>query len=328
MVIVGEIRRRRRILEELEEMYIKSSDADGTQRNKITHMNGYFEFCTFNNSKAFPVSEFKLVKFAAYMSKTMKTVESIKAYCSTVCQQNKLEGYKPVKRGLRYYKALTGIRKRLRHRVKHAQPMTVELLEEIEQIVNIADEKELVVWTALVTGFHLVIHKSNLVPIKRVHDMMHNIVRNDIKYTEGIMIIDVHWSKTNQFGEYLDNDPTVGNPDSAICPVSWLLYMMNTIPASGSHNLFCYCTSTDIVPITYRDLMVYMRHWLQLLGEDPSAFSSHSLRRGAATHAHNCNIPDSEIQCMGHWKSQCFTTYIEHDVRSKVKMSFKFNKML
>ena len=74
--------------------------------------------------------------------------------------------------------------------------------------------------------------------------------------------------------------------------------------------------------------MVYMRLWLKALGEDSMAFSTHSLHRGASTHAHKANITDLEIQCLGHWKSDCYKQYIQEDTQSKVTTCFKFNKML
>ena len=92
--------------------------------------------------------------------------------------------------------------------------MTRELLEHIQTIVNYHDDKQLVVWTALVAGFHLVLHKSNIAPLKRVHDTVHNVTRSNVCYSQGVMVIFMHWSKTNQSGEYVDTNPLVANPDS------------------------------------------------------------------------------------------------------------------
>ena len=90
-------------------------------------------------------------------------------------------------------------------------------------------------------------------------------------------MIFVCWSKTNQMGEYVDKVPLVAKVNSSICPVHWILHMIDRIPAEGSHNLFCFLGEDGIVPIMYRDIMVYLRFWLDALGEDSKAFSSHSL---------------------------------------------------
>ena len=99
------------------------------------------------------------------------------------------------------------------------------------------------------------------------------------------------------------------------------------ILAKGSHNLFCYVDRTgNMVPITYRDVMVYMRAWLKKLGENDKSFSSHSLRRGATTMAKKKNLTDREIQLMGHWRSDCYKIYIDNEVQERVVTAFKFNK--
>ena len=66
------------------------------------------------------------------MADLVKTVQSVKAYCTTVCQENELRGFRPVRKGLRFHKTVAGIRRTKMHVVHRAAPMTVELLEKIE----------------------------------------------------------------------------------------------------------------------------------------------------------------------------------------------------
>ena len=277
--------------------------------------------------RPFPVTEFKLSKFATFLSSSMKTVQSIKTYCATLCEQNKLNGFRPVRRGIRFYKAIAGIKCRLHHRVKRAKPMTKDLLIKLQAVIHFDNDKELIVWSSLVTGFNIVVCKSNITPLKRVHDSVHNVMRSDVRYDEGVMVIMLRWSKTNQFGETSSESTLIGDNNSPICPVRWLLYMMEQIPAQGFHNLFSYRGKHgSVVPITYRDLMTYMRSWLDKIGEDSKQFSSHSLRRGATTHAHTAGIPEVEIQRLGNWNSDCYKRCIQEDLRSKITTRLMFNK--
>ena len=71
--------------------------------------------------------------------------------------------------------------------------------------------------------------------------------------------------------------------------------------------------------------MMYLRLWLDKIGEDSKAFSSHSMRRSATTHAHKMDIPDVDIQRMGRWKSNCYKSYIQDDISTQVATCFKFN---
>ena len=111
---------RRRAVQELEQEFIDTSNAPGTQINKDTHLSRYLAFCDFNKMKLFPTNEFKISKFVASLTETVKMVDSIKAYCATICEQNELKGHRPVRRGIKFYKVIAGIRKNLRHTVKRA----------------------------------------------------------------------------------------------------------------------------------------------------------------------------------------------------------------
>ena len=290
------------MLHRMEQQYIKDSDAVGTQRNHESHQKQYTEFCTFSKTRLFPVNEFKITKFGTYLSDFMKTVKSIKIYCSTICQDNELKGYKPVHRGIKFHKAITGIHKKLHHKVKWSERMTPELLQKILKVVNLNDDKEFTVWVALVTGFSLILCRSNLVPLSKVHDTVHNLSRSDVRYDSGVMVIYITWSKMNQFGEKVSKVIIVANNNNVICPVRWIKYMTDRISTSPHHNLFCYPGKKGtVVPITYRDLMTTMGSWLDKVGiKNTSKFSSHAMRRGGCF---NSNIPEQEIKRMGGWKS-------------------------
>ena len=320
------ISKRRKTLQSLEEDFLCTSNAPGTRKNHCTHRKRYREFCEFSNVRPYPVTEFKISKFATYLTDILTTVESIKQYCNTVCDDNELKGYGKVRRGIRYFRTVRGIRNTFKHTVRRAQPMTVQLLTKMVKVVNISVQKEMVSWVAVLGGFNMVLRKSNLVPLTRVHDSVHNLVRSDVRYGKGVMVITPRWSKTNQLGQDDQNIPLVANKASPICPVRWILHMMQEVPALPTQNLFCFQSKKGLVPITYRDLMIQMRSWLEILGEDSKRYSTHSLRRGAASHAHDQNILGRSIQELGFWKSDCYKNYIQIDFRSKMQTRFKFNQ--
>ena len=305
----------------MENEYVQSANTQGTQRNHRTHKKRYLEFCEYSNTRPYPTNEFKIAKFATFLSNSMKKVQSIKTYCATICHENELRGFRPVHRGLKYYRAIDGIKQKLRHQVKHAQPMTVELLNKIERVVNIYIEKELVTWVTLLTGFHLVLPRSNLVPLHRAHDVVHNISCRDMRYGEGVMVIYIRWSKTNQHRERIHRTLMTANDKNEICPVCWIMYMINTIPARGFHNLLSYTNAKgEVVPITYRDLTIQMRKWLTLVGvKQVNRYSSHSLHRGGTTQMFKSGLSEKTIMTLGDWSSQCYKNYIEIDMDARAK---------
>ena len=324
-LLPGIIEERRSTLNELEQEFIDSANKDSTRRNHETRKKRYREFCKFSKIKPFPVTEFKLSKFATYLTDLVKTVESVKAYCATICEENELLGYLPVRKGLKFHRAIAGIKRKLHHKVKRASPITPELLQQIVAVVYITDDKEFVAWVATLTGYNLVLRKSNMVPLKRIHDSVHNISRQNVRYDNGVMVFIIDWSKTNQYHERTNTSPLVADKYSAICPLRWLLFMMQEIPAGPHHNLFSYHDKGQILPLTYRDLMINLRKWIKKIGKDPSAFSSHSLRRGASTVANKRQIDGITLQKMGDWRSDCYKKYVDIDLETRVKAWYKFN---
>ena len=129
-----------------------------------------------------------------------------------------------------------GIRRLLQHEIKRAQPVTQEMLLQMVDLVDIEDQRQLSIWVSILFGFHLFLRKSNLVPVKRKHDVLHQLSRADIRYAEEVLVAEIKWSKMNQFGEKL-RVPVIRDRASPIDPVLWLLFMIKKIPAQGYHNL-------------------------------------------------------------------------------------------
>ena len=207
LVIAGstESERQVRILNEamkdLEEDILKFANAPGTQRNIQCKENKYTEYCKKAKLQAFPVDEAWLVKYAIYLSFTMETVDSIKAYCGTVCEMHELKGFPSVYRGKRYYRTIRSLAHILQHEVKQAQPVMTAMLKQIALVVDTTKQKQLAIWVSMLFGFFLFLRKSNLVPENRLHDPRHQLSRQDIKIDQNALIVQIKWSKTIQFGQ-------------------------------------------------------------------------------------------------------------------------------
>ena len=222
---------------------------------------------------------------------------------------------------------MMGIRRTLKHKVKQAQPITIEILKRILPFVDVSNSKQLAIWVALLFCFVLFLRKSNLVPNSRIHDPIHQLSRRDIKIDQGLMIVHIKWSKTIQFGQRKLQIPMEEYKDSNICPLKWLCIMVNRIPAGGTHNLFLFWHNGLILLVTYRDLTIQMRKWLQLAGtEAPTTYSSHSLHRGGCLHAFENSVPESAIMILGDWVSQRYCRYIDLTVETRLKAWFLIPK--
>ena len=303
------------------------ANAPGTNVNKKAQEKRYLEFCEWVELEPFPTNEWQLIIYATYLSLSFSSVDSIKLYCGTVCELHKMNSLTPIRRGWLYAKALQGICRPLQHKVRQAEPLTTDLLMQMVEHVNINDQMELASWVAILLGFFLFLHKSNLVPVTKQHDELHQISRSDITYFDEVLIVYLKWSKTNQFGEKILPVPVVWEY-SIICLVKWLLFMVKRIPALPIHNLFSYQDEQGAVQlVTYTDLTNYLRALLSRAGiPNVERFSSHSMHRGGCSHAFNCKINEKTIMLLGSWASDAYKRYICVTLESHLKARYQMSK--
>ena len=305
-------------LNQLTHDMVRVAVAPGTHANHKTREKRYLEFCYWFNFEPYPLDEWQLMLFATYLSLTMQSADTIKQYCGTICELHEMCGYKPVRRGPRYQRTIMGIRRTLQHEILQAKPITIDMLRRIAPLVDVNNQKQLAIWVSVLTGFFLFLRKSNLVAEQKIHDPHHQLSRADIKFDEPVMSFIIKWSKTNQNGEKFEL-PIVQDMNSSICLVSWILFMVERIPAGPHHNLFSYWQNEHIYPVTYKDLTDQLRAWIVEIGEnDPELYSSHSLRRGGTTHAFSRGVPEQTIKVLGNWASECFRKYIDITVECRL----------
>ena len=103
--------------------------------------------------------------------------------------------------------------------------------------------------------FILITRKSNMVPIAaNKFDADKQMTRNDITVREDMLVVNIKWSKTRQFG-HSNSIPVTSIPDSVLCPVKAYKTMVSKVPASRSDSCFCfYNKKSQCVPITYAQL--------------------------------------------------------------------------
>jgi integrase len=88
-----------------------------------------------------------------------------------------------------------------------------------------------------------------------------------------------------------------------------LLASTKDIPAASP--VFWREGKSGLTPITYKWFSDRFKELLQLAGEDPTKYGTHSLRRGGATWAFRCGLSAEAIQLLGHWKSDAYKVYLE-----------------
>ena len=99
---------------------------------------------------------------------------------------------------------------------------------------------------------------------------------------------------------------------ATICPVR-ALWQYLAVRGSTPGPLFKLASGT---PLTQFIVVMHMHRALQGAGVNAAAYNRHSFCIGVATTAAKCNIENSLIQTLGHWKSTAYLHYIKLLVNS------------
>ena len=117
------------------------------------------------------------------------------------------------------------------------------------------------------------------------------------------VVVAVQSSKTAAHGF----QAVIGCTGTKICAVCWLRVMLITRSLPPSLPLFSLENGT---PVSRAMLAQFMQGAIRAAGLDPTGYSTHSLRAGAATDAAGLGFSEAQIQSLGRWRSQAYKLYI------------------
>jgi integrase len=164
--------------------------------------------------------------------------------------------------------------------------------------------------------------KSNLVYTYSKDEPPHFICRKDIHFSQEAVTLYFTWSKTNQFGARIHKVPLIAIPNSVLCPVQALFNMLSLVPAQPHDALFSVPgASKKLIPVSYANFQKFLKNIVSLVGIDSTNFSTHSFRRGGATHAFDSNVPSELIKSHGDWSSDAYLVYLEFSYKQKLSVS-------
>ena len=257
---------------------------ESTKKNLLTQLGAYEKFCHKYWLEYFPCDNTQLCRFGQHLSETFQSPESVTNYLSGIRTCLALMGLQIPDVNDRQMKMFTtGLKRAMPHAVKQAEPVTPQLLLRLSKVVNYKDQVEVVAWTGLLLGFYLFLRKSNLVPdTMDSFDKNQQFCRADINLlgVDKAMMIEIRWSKTIQYKQKVLRLPVLPAKNKAICLVFWVHYMVNKVPAGPEQPVLALATGNKILSLSPNQLIYRLRKWLILLGEDPTIYSLHSLRRG------------------------------------------------
>lgn len=252
--------------------------AEGTMKNILVQWRAFDEFCYEFHLNEWPTTTDTLCLFAQHLAKRMRSVKVIEAYLYGVVQLHLYAGVKPP--DLKHFKVkltLRGLKRTLKHRVKQPKPLTTDLLLKIKQQLNSKNTEHVVLWAILLTGFFLLLRKSNLVPDKQdTFDPGKQLCKKHIKVTDKVVKVSISWSKTIQFQQKKLKLKMYALKDNPLCPVQAfkrLFLVTNPQPHQS-----CFLASNGL-PFSYNMLNYRIKKYLKLAGvKKYKRYSTHSLQ--------------------------------------------------
>src|SRR5579871_653565 len=139
--------------------------------------------------------------------------------------------------------------------------------------------------------------------------------RGSVSFTHDGAILHLPRSKTDKFGK--GASITLASAPDECCPVRALRRIFDRYPLPVDRPLF------------NKQLGAFNRTWLESAirrtilhaGSNPTIFSGHSFRRGAANSAVSAGIPKDEIKELGRWKSNAVDRYLTESSSQKLRFA-------
>ncbi|XP_053388933.1 uncharacterized protein LOC128551982 [Mercenaria mercenaria] len=182
-----------------------SAFASGTNKNLIVQWESFLLFCLYFKLCFLPASTSTLQLYAQFLSRSFKSVNSIRNYISGVKTMHAMLGY-----GIEHINiyllnlSLKGMARLNPRQVKRAEPITIEILLGIYENMDFSVKSNIVYWCLFLFAFFLLARKSNLVPTSK-HDITGGrfLALKDREYFDNYILVHINWSKTIQFGEHI-----------------------------------------------------------------------------------------------------------------------------
>ena len=281
---------------------VSSAFAKGTQSNHKTQWRSFLLFCEFYDLQALPCSLDTICLYGQFLSRSFKSVDSIKSYIYGVKLLHLMLDLQFPHLETFYYKLfIKGLRRCNPHEIKAALPITPDILNKIYFCLDMSKSLDITIWCMLLFSFFLMCRKSNLVGSE--HEKDRYLRRSDVQFSGKNLIIHFRWSKTIQFGERSLDIPLGLIPNSNLCPVSAYKMMCSVNSAPLDSPAFVYKHRDKLVPVSYGLYQSSLKRLIDKIGFCANNYSSHSCRRGGATWAFKAGVPVELIQLLGDWKS-------------------------
>ncbi|XP_019616155.1 PREDICTED: uncharacterized protein LOC109463749 [Branchiostoma belcheri] len=300
----------------------QSAFAEGTYKNLKTQWRAYLLFCEHFRLTALPAKTRTLARYAQFLSRSLKCVNSIKIYLHGVRLLHLFQGLTPPPAGafdLRL--VLSSLQRHSTHVPQQKLPITPAILLQIHGHLDVTRPLHATLWAAFCVAFFGLLRKSNLVPkSSAAFDTDKHLTRQSFHASEGGLVLHITWSKTLQFKQKVLRLPLPVIPGHPLCPTQAYLNMCRLLPAPPHAPAFLIPSRAGVlVTLTHDTLVTHLKTLLHTAGFPAARFSGHSFRRGGATYAWHCGADPATIKLLGDWSSDAYERYLDSSLEQPVR---------
>lgn len=283
---------------------VQGAKAKSTEISYYSDMICYVEFCKTEELTPLPFLEGTVEAYLSHLEGLGRKRGTIDRHMAALAYWAKLLELDDPRKSFRVETRLEKMRRRLSSRRRQAEGLRVNHLEKALEIFNPEVPRDCQDITLLFIGFETLCRQSELVNF----DWQHFELQAD-----GSSLLDLTHSKTDQDaeGEWIHISVTTTN-----LLLGWGA-ISNKTNREGPLFRGIYSSNTMGDRLSTRGVQRCFKRIAKRLNLEPSLFSGHSTRVGAAQEMVERNIDSARIMLSGRWKSMAMLTRYSKKIMAK-----------
>ena len=289
---------------------LASSIAAGTRSTYTTGIRNFEQFrISIGLGCLWPAPEQHVIAFIANMSLDGKAASTIDTYIAALSYKHKVNGWLDPSNNFLIKKLREGCRRQNRNSDLR-RPITIPLLRALcSSLAGICHSsfEEALFRAAFSLAFFGFMRVGEFTADSKMCDTCNILALNDLALGQdgSHLEVNIRKSKTDQCGVgTLIRIET--SPYEEVCAVKNVVKFVGIRPP-GEGPLFIHFGGD---PLTRSQFNTVLKKGVSVIGLNPSDFSTHSFRIGAATSAALGGMSVEKIQEMGRWRSRAVNSYI------------------
>jgi hypothetical protein len=295
------------------QMLMDAALKNNTKRTYNSAQNKYVSFCNLYKLAIMPASEETLLLYVSFLFEQGLTGASIRVYLSAVRSLH-IFADKQYPTDLNRVKlALKGAVRRTPKPIQKL-PITIQILRDL--LSKLKDRFDESVMRAVMTlAFFGCFRLGELCPPdgESFSPTTHLCV-SDITLNESDLVLSVFLKRSKTDTHNLGVPVYIGCSKDplccAFCAMKQYLLFRDSLQISDPYSPLFLVPGGTILTKTY--MISVTRILLSITGNDPSLYSGHSYRAGAATTAGNSKFREWELKMLGRWASTAYNLYLRN----------------